>query len=163
MILPTFSFPETFSFLTSSLIATPVEHLAHLHFVTASSNVLGKPPKTLWVHAASWNWRIFTLILCWSWLSQACLCVETEEAAMEGYKAWAKKPKATFSQNNAYHDDQKICVCVFGSSLTKKHIISIMIMTIIPSYQHILPASLLVWIPWLGCFEGLSPNMFVAI
>lgn len=79
-----------------------------------------KVPKALWVHAASWNWRTFTLILCWSWLSQACLG-ETKEAAMESCKAWAKKPKAKFSQKNAYHDDQKICVCVWIIINTKTY------------------------------------------
>ena len=45
-------------------------------------------------------------------LSQACHG-ETMEAAIESCKAWAKKPKAKFSQKNAYHDDQKVCVCVW--------------------------------------------------
>lgn len=112
MILPTCSFPETFNFLTSSLIATPVEHLAHLHFVTASPNVLGKSLKhcecMLQVETDA--------------LSQACHG-ETMEAAIESCKAWAKKPKAKFSQKNAYHDDQKVCVCVW-IIINKKNISS---------------------------------------
>lgn len=161
MILPTFSFPETFSFLTSSLIATPVEHLSHLHFVTASSNVLGKSLK----HYECMLQAETDALLPWFCVGADLVKHVSVKPRKPLWKAAKREPK---SQRQNSHRKMLIMmtrkyVCVYGSSLTQKHIISIMIMTIIPSYQHILPASPLVWIPWLGCFEGLSPNMFVAI